>query len=217
MPIKELIEDLSGVPQAIRDIAYGLPYRDYMLVSFMVKNWNLKNNTEWKTINNISPDSWIYIQDRGIKAGRIYIPKNFSPYLSNNINDTLIGLEYFCDEGDKFWNMDDNEIFEFAINELLKINAIKDRSNIIKSYRIKIKKAYPAYFDTYREFEKIKEFLNSIENLYCIGRNGQHKYNNMDHSTLSGIIAAETIINNKDKSILWDINTESTYQETTSN
>ena len=145
-----------------------------------------------------------------------FIPKNFSPYLSDDIDDMLIGLEYFCDEGDEFWQMEDNEIFDFAIDELIKIKAINDRTDIVKAFRTKVKKAYPAYFDTYKEFHKIRGFLDTIENLYCIGRNGQHKYNNMDHSTLSGIIAAQIIKNNGNKSILWDINTEEAYHESTS-
>lgn len=217
MPVKDLISSIIEAPAVIKQVAEELPYRDYMLVSLLVKNWNLKNNTDWKTIDNICPDSWIYIQDRELKAGRIYIPKNFSPYMSNSIHDTLIGLEYFCNEGDELWRLTDEEMYDFAINELLKIKAIKDKSDVIKSYRKKIKKAYPAYFDSYKDFDKIKHYLDSIKNLYCIGRNGQHKYNNMDHSTLSGIIAAEIIKNNSTKDVLWEVNTEESYQETTSN
>lgn len=214
MPVKDLILGLSTIPESIKNIAEGLPYRDYELISFLVKDFNLKNNTEWKTIGNICPDSWIYIQDRGVKVGRIYIPKNFSPYICNDLNETLIGMEYFCDKGDDFRQMSDDEVFEFASNELLKIGAIKNNCDILKSYRLKAEKAYPAYFDTYSDFDKIKEFLNSIENLYCIGRNGQHKYNNMDHSVLSGITACDVIKNSFPKDILWEVNTEKSYQET---
>ena len=82
MPIKDLFNCTDNCPPDLKDIAVNLPYRDYQLVSFKVKNFNLKNNTDWKTVNNICPDSWIYIQDREITAGRIYIPKNFSPYLA---------------------------------------------------------------------------------------------------------------------------------------
>ena len=214
MPIKDLICGMNNCPDRVKTIADGLPYRDYQLVSFKVKNFNLKNNTDWKTINDICPDSWIYIQDRIVNMGRIYIPKNFSPYLSEDINDTLICLEYFCDKGDELWEMSDNEIFEYGTNELIKIKALNSKDDIEFSHRIKVEKAYPAYFDTYKDFDIIKEFLNSIENLYCIGRNGQHKYNNMDHSTLSGIRCAEVLLNGEDKRVLWDINTEQSYQET---
>ena len=214
MPVKDLICSMNNTEQNVYDTAKGLPYRDYQLITYLVKDFNLKNSTKWETINNICPDSWIYIQDRDVKIGRIYIPKNFSPYLCKNIDDTLICLEYFCDKNDALWNMSDDEIFRCGIVEMKKINAVKSEADIIKSYRLKVENAYPAYFDAYKDFDVIKFFINSIENLYCIGRNGQHKYNNMDHSTLSGIIASEMIIQKSDKTALWEVNTDSTYQET---
>ena len=213
MPVKDLIRGINNCPSDILDIADGLPYRDYQLICFKVDKFNLKNNTPRKTINNICPDSWIYIQDREVNAGRIYIPKNFSPYLSENLYDIFICMEYFCSVGDSLWDMSDEEIFEYGKNELIKINAIKSDCVIEKSYRYRAEKAYPAYFDTYKDFDKIKDFVNSIDNLYLIGRNGQHKYNNMDHSTLSGMVSAEIILKNTDKSKLWNVNTEQSYQE----
>ena len=214
MPVKDLITSMNNVSDNINKIADGLPYRDYQLVSFKVENFNLKNNTDWKTIDNICPDSWIYVQDREVNVGRIYIPKNFSPYMQKDINETLICMEYFCNKGDDLWEMTDENIYQYAINELIKLDAIKSKEDVLESHRLKIEKAYPAYFDTYKDFDKIRDFINSIDNLYCIGRNGQHKYNNMDHSTLSGITASDIIINNKSKNILWNVNTEQSYQET---
>jgi len=96
------------------------------------------------------------------------------------------------------------------------LGAIKNKSDVLKSYRYNVLDAYPAYFDSYKDFDVIKEYVNSIENLYCIGRNGSHTYNNMDHSTLGGFLAAETILNKTPKEVLWDVNTEKDYQETTS-
>ena len=214
MPVKDLICNMNDVDEKVYLTAQNLPYRNYQLITYLVKDFNLKNNTDWKTINNICPDSWIYIQDRNVRIGRIYIPKSFSPYLCKNIDDLLICLEYFCDKGDDLWEMSDEEIYKFGIDELLKINALNKREDVINSYRLKVDKAYPAYFDSYKDFQTIKDFINAVNNLYCIGRNGQHKYNNMDHSTLSGIIAADIILFNKDKDILWDVNTEQNYQET---
>ena len=214
MPVKDLITNMNEVPAEIKDIADNLPYRDFILVNFILNNINLKNNTKHPTINNIAPDSWIYLQDTGIKAGRLDIMNNFSPYIINNFKeDTIVSLEYFCNENDEFWNKSDNEIINFAAKELVSsdianISYIKD----IKCFRIK--KAYPAYFGSYSEFNKIQDYINKTENLYCIGRNGQHKYNNMDHSVLSGIVAAKIIINNIDKNSLWDVNTDNNYQET---
>lgn len=213
MPVKDLLCGMNDVAQNVIDIAQNLPYRDYQLITYLVKKFNLKNNTDWRTINDICPDSWIYVQDREVKIGRIYIPKNFSPYLCRNIEDTLICLEYFCDKDDELLSMTDNEIFKFGIEEMLKINAIQSKEDVLKSYRFKVEKAYPAYFDSYENFDVIKSYINSIENLYCIGRNGQHKYNNMDHSTLSGIMASDIIKNSSDKTILWSVNADDSYQE----
>lgn len=214
MPIKDLICNMNDVNERVYNIAKNLPYRDYQLITYRLKDFNLKNNTDWKTINDICPDSWIYIQDRDVKIGRIYIPKNCSPYLCKDINDLLISLEYFCTKGDELWEMSDEEIFKLGVEELLQIKALKNKDDVLESYRLKIEKAYPAYFDSYKFFSEVKEFIQSIDNLYCIGRNGQHKYNNMDHSTLSGIVAGDVIIKQKDKSLLWNVNTEESYQET---
>ena len=166
------------------------------------------------TVNNIAPDSWIYLQDNGVKAGRLDIMNNFSPYIIRDYKkDVVINLEYFCNENDEFWDDKDENIINFAISELEKLN-VTNKENIQTAKVIRVKKAYPSYFGSYDKFDKIKEYLNSLDNLYCIGRNGQHKYNNMDHSILSGIVAAEVIEENEDKNILWDINTDSEYQET---
>jgi protoporphyrinogen oxidase len=128
-------------------------------------------------------------------------------------NTVWIGLEYFCNEGDVMWNMSSEDFINLAIGELAKINII-EKDDVIDSTQIKIKKAYPSYFGSYNEIESIKDYLNGIENLYCIGRNGQHKYNNMDPSMLTAIEAVKTIISgSKDKSRIWNVNTEDEYLE----
>ena len=174
----------------------------------------LKNNTKYKTINNICPDNWIYIQEPDVKAGRLQIMNNWSPYLVKDFeHKVLVSLEYFCNENDEFWNMSDEEFIKFAIDEAEKIG-ILDKKDVISSKREKVTKAYPAYFDTFKDFDKVKAFLNSFDNLYCIGRNGQHKYNNMDHSMLSGFETVRVIKNGLSKEILWEVNTDDSYQET---
>lgn len=214
MPIKELLTNLNDVPQETFDIANNLVYRDFILVNFVTDKINLKNNTDVPTINNIAPDSWIYLQDNGVKAGRLDIMNNFSPYIIRDFQkDVVINLEYFCNENDDFWNSTDEDIIKFGIQELRSLN-ITDTGNIKASKVLRIKKAYPSYFGSYDKFDKIKDYINSLDNLYCVGRNGQHKYNNMDHSILSGLIAAQTIIKSSDKNILWDVNTDTEYQET---
>ena len=214
MPVKDLVLGLKHYPnEEILNIAKNLPYRDYMLVALYLNELKLKNNTKFKTIKNICPDNWIYIQEPDVKVGRLQIMNNWSPYLVKDFeNKILISLEYFCDENDEFWNMSDEKFINFAINEAEKIG-ILDKKDIINSKRVRVKKAYPAYFDSFKKFNLVKKYLNTYENLYCIGRNGQHKYNNMDHSMLSGFEVVRVIQNNLNKDILWKVNTENAYQE----
>jgi len=149
MPIKDLISNMNGVPSKIEKIATKLPYRDFITVGLLVKKLKIKNETNIKTINNIVPDCWIYIQDTSVKLGRIQIFNNWSPYMVKDINNTIwIGLEYFCNEGDYFWNLKEEECVTLAIEELVKMNII-DRDDVLDSHREKVRKAYPAYFDTY--------------------------------------------------------------------
>ena len=215
MPVKDLVAGFGeAVPEDVRAIAENLPYRDYILVGLYCNRINLKNNTKIPTINDICPDSWIYIQEDDITAGRMQIMNNWSPYLVKDFqNKVFLSLEYFCNEGDDMWNMSDEDMINFGISELEKLNVIT-KDDVLDSVRIRVKKAYPAYFGAYKDFDKVKEYLAAIKNLYCIGRNGQHKYNNMDHSMLSGIEAVNVIRDNLDKDILWLVNTEKEYHET---
>lgn len=216
MPIKDLIPSIKGgkTPEKVMNTAINLPYRDFITVGLLVKKLNLKNTTKIKTVKNIVPDTWIYIQEDDVKIGRLQIFNNWSPYLVKDIENTVwIGLEYFCNEGDNLWDMADDKFIEFAISELVKINVL-DRKNVLDSVRIKVKKAYPAYFGTYKEFDCIKEFLDNFNNLFCIGRNGQHRYNNMDHSMLTAMETV-TAIKNDDhsKMSIWNVNSEEEYHE----
>ena len=128
-------------------------------------------------------------------------------------NTMFVGLEYFCNEGDELWCMNDEKFIAMAIDELVKIDII-DSDAVLDATRVKIKKAYPAYFGSYYELDKVKKFLDGIENLYCLGRNGQHRYNNMDHSMMTAMVAVENIKNDiKDKSAIWNVNTETEYHE----
>ena len=146
--------------------------------------------------------------------GRLQIFNNWSPYLVKEPeNHIWIGLEYFVQEGDQYWNMTEEEFTSFAIQELEKINII-EKKDVLATHQEKIKKAYPAYFDTYDKIEQVIDYLNKFENLYCIGRNGQHKYNNMDHSMLTAMEAVKNINNSIfDKRNIWKVNTEQEYSE----
>ncbi len=218
MPVKDLVIGFKGerIPKKIFNIAKGLPYRDFMTVGLLVNKLNLKNETDIKTFGNIVPDCWIYIHEPNAKLLRLQIFNNWSPYMVKDIKNTVwIGLEYTCQENDKYWNMEDQEFINFAANELIEMGII-EKSNILDSHREKIKKAYPAYFDTYKDMDELVRYLNKYDNLYCIGRNGQHRYNNMDHSMVTAFETVKNIVNGvKDKSNIWNVNTEKEYHEET--
>jgi len=215
MPIKDLINGMNKVPKNIYSIAINLPYRDFITVGLIVDKLKIKNNTKIKTLNNIVPDCWIYVQSTEVKLGRIQIFNNWSPYLVKDINNKVsLGLEYFCFENDDLWNSNNKELKELAKEELIKIGLLESDCEIYDYHVERVQKAYPAYFDSYKDFDKVKEYLNKFNNLFCIGRNGQHRYNNMDHSMECAITCIDNILNNvKSKDNIWNVNTEETYHE----
>ena len=215
MPLKDLIESFSiKVEPDIKRIATNLPYRDFMTVGLLVKKLKLKNKTNIRTIRNVIPDCWLYIQENSVKLGRIQVFNNWSPYMVDSPIDTVwLGLEYFCDENDSFWNMKDEDFINMAIDELVSMDII-NKEDVLDSHLERVKKAYPAYFDTYNEIDKLIDYLNQFSNLYCVGRNGQHRYNNMDHSMMTAMITAKKIINGDvDKTEIWNVNVEKVYHE----
>lgn len=217
MPLKDLINDIEGekVPDNIVQIATNLPYRDFITVGLLVDKLKIINNTKIKTLGNIIPDCWIYVQEPDVKIGRIQVFNNWSPYLVENPeNNVWLGLEYFCNENDYLWNMSDEDFKNMALDELMKIGIIDKHSKVKDSHIERVKKAYPAYFDSYSRINEVIKYLNSIDNLYCIGRNGQHRYNNMDHAMLTALEAVKDIEENiKNKSNIWNVNVEKEYLE----
>jgi protoporphyrinogen oxidase len=215
MPLKDLVMGMNDVPQNELRVAKGLPYRDYMTLGVLVKKLNLENKTDIKTIGNIVPDCWVYVQDRKVKMGRFQIYNNWSPYMVKDLDKTIwLGLEYFVQEGDEFWTMEDNDFSDFAINEMIKLELIDGKEDVIDTHIERVKKAYPAYFDTYSEIDLLIEYLKKIPNLYCVGRNGQHRYNNIDHSMCTSFEAVKNIISGEmNKDNVWNVNTEKEYHE----
>ena len=218
MPVKDLVTGMtgSGKPDAAAvAIAQGLPYRDFVTVGLLVPRLNLKNETAIPTLGNIVPDDWIYVQDTDVKLGRIQVFNNWSPYMTANPEETVwIGLEYFCMEGDAFWSMSEEDCTRLAASELERMGIIR-AEDVLDSHRERVKKAYPAYFDTYDQMDELIAQLNRYENLFCIGRNGQHRYNNMDHSMATAFAAVDAIRSGStDKTAIWNVNTEKSYHET---
>lgn len=216
MPIKDLVKAIKGIeiPANIQRIADSLPYRDFITVGLCLKKMKIQNKTKNKTYRDRIPDTWIYIQERDVKLGRLQIFNNWSPYLVDDYENTIwIGLEYFCTEGDCLWNMNKDDFIKMAIDELVRIDIIEPK-DVLDACQIKVKKAYPAYNGSYYELDIVKNFLDRIENLYCLGRNGQHRYNNMDHSMLTAMECVENIrIGKKTKENIWAVNTEEEYHE----
>jgi len=214
MPVKDLINAFEeDLPLEVSEVAEGLMYRDFITVGLLLNDLKIKNETKMSTVNDLVPDNWIYIQERDVKIGRLQIFNNWSPYLVKDDSKVWIGLEYFCNEGDDMWNMSNENFTDFAIKELEKIDII-NANEIIDSVVIKVQKTYPAYFGTYNKFDIIRNFTDNFENLFLIGRNGMHRYNNMDHSMLTAMTAVENIKNDiKSKKNIWNINAEEEYHE----
>ena len=216
MPLKDLVAGFGAdVPDDVKRIAAGLPYRDFVTVGLLVNRLDLKNETDIKTLGNIVPDCWIYVQDEGVKLGRIQVFNNWSPYMVKNPDETVwIGLEFFCTEGDAFWTMDEAACVDAAVKELRAMGVLAPDTEVLDSHREHVKKAYPAYFDTYDEIDTLVSYLNEIDNLYCVGRNGQHRYNNMDHSMVTSFETVKAILSgSRDRTPIWQVNTEEEYHE----
>lgn len=204
MPIKELICAFNHkAPIAVKKVSDGLLYRDFITVGLLLND-----------INKTLEDNWIYVQENYVKVGRIQIFNNWSPYMVKNKDKIWVGLEYFCNTDDDLWSLNENELIELAIDEIIQLGFINNKETVLDYKVIKVPKAYPAYFGSYAQFDTIKEYTDTFENLFLVGRNGMHKYNNQDHSMLTAIKAVENIKNNNfDKDNIWSINTEEEYHE----
>lgn len=216
MPIKDLVPAMKGieVPDKVKRVASELPYRDFVTVGLLVNKMKIRNETKLRTYAGRVPDTWIYIQERDVRIGRLQVFNNWSPYLVADYENTMwIGLEYFCTEGDELWNMSAEDFIDMAKKELEKIDII-DAADVLDACHVKVQKAYPAYYGAYYELDCVRNFLDTIPNLFCLGRNGQHRYNNMDHSMLTAFETVEAIkIGSVDKASIWNVNTETEYHE----
>lgn len=209
MPVPQLIHALSEpAPRNVRAVAEGLVFRDFLTVGVLVRKLAL-------TEVDGSPlrDNWIYIQEPGIRMTRLQIFNNWSPDMVADPNTVWLGLEYVCSEGDDLWTMPDADLQRFATCELESIGLL-GAGNVLDSCVVRAPKAYPAYFGTYDRFGEVRYYLARFTNLFPIGRNGQHRYNNQDHSMLTAMIAVDQIAAGTfDPAALWSVNTEQTYHE----
>jgi protoporphyrinogen oxidase len=209
MPIQHLIRSLQcPVPLEVKEVSEGLIYRDFITVGLLV-NKLLVTEPDGSPLK----DTWIYIQEPDVTVGRLQIFNNWSPWMVADRSKMWIGLEYFCNDTDPLWKMPDEDIKKFAVAEMEKIGILK-AADVLDGHVVRVPKTYPAYFGTYDRFDVIQKFTDGFENLFLVGRNGMHKYNNQDHSMLTAMAAAENIMNNvRDKSNLWAVNTEQEYHE----
>jgi protoporphyrinogen oxidase len=214
MPVRDLIALLRPQEQQISRIADNLPYRDFMTAGLLLRRMNpTADRQDRRTPNGMPPDNWIYIQEPDVRIGRLQVFNNWSPSLVADPATIWLGLEYFCREGDTLWSMDDGRFVDFAAGELEKIGLI-DRREVIDGTLVRVPKAYPAYFGTYVEFDKVRAYLDQFANLYPVGRNGMHRYNNQDHSMLAANGAVSSIIDGGiGKADIWRINAEEEYHE----
>ena len=204
MPMQELINKLSvPVPPNVKRVSDGLMYRDFFTVGLLVSELKVGD----------VKDNWIYIQESDVKVGRLQIFNNWSPYMVSDPKLKWIGLEYFCNEGDALWSLSDEQLKQLGKDEIAKIGIV-DADKVVDSVVIRMPKTYPAYFGTYNEFDVVRNYLDGFENLFLMGRNGMHKYNNQDHSMLTAMTVVENIRDGRTtKENIWDINTEQEYHE----
>ena len=216
MPVRDLVLGLSPqAPQGPRDIAAGLEYRDFITVGLLYRR--LMRTPAGSGPMNIVPDNWIYIQEAGVKVGRLQIFNNWSPYLVRDPATVWIGMEYFCREGDELWSMTDEALRQLGEREMRRLN-LAEPADCLDGVVIRMPKAYPGYYGTYGRFEELRAYLDAFPNLFLVGRNGMHRYNNQDHSMLSAKKAVEAIVaGSSDKSAIWGVNIDDEYHEESGN
>jgi len=209
MPMRELVQAIDApVPENVREVSEGLQYRDFITVGLLADKLKVREPD-----GGLLKDTWIYVQEPDVILGRLQIFNNWSPYLVEDPSKVWIGLEYFCYDTDDLWKMPDEELKKFAIGEVAKIG-ILNAEDVSDGHVVRVPKTYPAYFGTYERFGELREYVDGFENLFLVGRNGMHKYNNQDHSMLTAMTAVDGIVaGHVDKASLWDINTEQEYHE----
>ncbi len=212
MPMRELVRAMAAggadVPANVREVSEGLQYRDFITVGLLADRLSVQEPD-----GGLLKDTWIYIQEPDVLLGRLQIFNNWSPYLVEDPTKVWIGLEYFCYESDPLWKMADEALKQFAIAEVAKIGILR-AEDVSDAHVVRVPKTYPAYFGTYDRFAELRDWTDGFENLFLVGRNGMHKYNNQDHSMLTAMAVVDGLVaGSVDKAGLWEINTEQEYHE----
>ena len=202
LPLRAVVEMVSPAPpQEVLDAARGLRYRDFLTVALVVDG------------EDLFPDNWIYIHEPAVRVGRIQNYRSWSPWMVPDPDKACVGLEYFCFEGDDLWMMDDAALVELASRELEQLR-LSPQSKVERGFAIRVPKAYPIYDADYAaRVQTIRTWLDGIENLQQVGRNGLHRYNNSDHSMLTAMRAVDNLLTGAHHDI-WEVNAESVYHET---
>jgi protoporphyrinogen oxidase len=210
MPVKDLVAGLDPrAPDSVRSIADRLPYRAFIAVGLLVE----RMKTRGEATRRFPPDNWIYVQEPDVRLGRLQIFNNWSPALVADADKVWLGLEYFCTENDELWRLPDSELSTLAARELEKIDLLDSR-HVLDATVVRVPKAYPAYFGSYADFGEVRAHLDRLANLFLVGRNGMHRYNNQDHSMLTARAAVDCIARNRtDKDSIWSINVDDEYHE----
>jgi protoporphyrinogen oxidase len=212
MPVRDLIAGMGEkVPPSVREVSDGLIYRDFIAIGLLYRRMTpCPVGCEGR---NRIPDNWVYIQEADVKVGRVQVFNNWSPYLVKDPDTVWLGLEYFCQEGDNLWSLSDSELIRLGIEEMEKIGFC-ERSEYLDGTVVRMAKTYPAYFGTYERLPEVRTFADSFKNLFLLGRNGMHRYNNQDHSMLTAMTAVDLIVaGSDDKAPVWAVNTEEDYHE----
>ena len=219
-PVPDLLRAFDVPPPAnVREVSEGLVYRDFVTVGLLVKQLKIHEDGPPGPEGTPPPvrDNWIYIQEPGVLVGRLQIYNNWSPFLVSDPSTVWLGLEYFCSQSDEIWNSPDERMIALAKEELSKIGII-EKADVLDATVIRMEKTYPAYFGAYARFAEIREYVDRFENLFLVGRNGMHRYNNQDHSMLTAMMAVDNILAGvTGKSSLWEVNTEQEYHEEAKN
>jgi len=200
MPLSELIRCLDPAPPTeVQEAAGLLRYRDYLTVVLIVDQPDL------------FPDNWIYIHSPEVKVGRVQNYKNWSPDMVPDPRHSSLGLEYFTQDTDDFWHLSDDELIAIGTREAVRIGLV-DEADILDGCVVRMPKAYPVYDSRYADAVlQIRGYLDGLSNLESVGRNGQHRYNNQDHSMLTAIYAAQNLAGAQHD--VWNVNVDEEYHE----